>query len=99
MKYVFIREEYGYRYWVSQIDETQVDTIKNWWINLESVLSMFFSPEGKMPISITELTAENENEFPLTMESVAIYIDLHEDNDSSLKVIGDKTYYHKGYQH
>ena len=98
-KYLVINEEYGYRYWVAKIDETQIDEIKTWWLKLETVLGMFFNPKGKLPVEITELTHHNEDQYEdLTMSNVLIYIELHEDDDSSLKIIGDQTYYHAGYE-
>ena len=98
MKYLLIREEYGYRYWIAQCDETQAQKLKDWWLELPTVMGMFFNPEKTFPLPLIELTADNEDEYAdLSKQTVSVYIELHEDDDSSLKIINDQTYFHAGH--
>ena len=97
-KYVLINEEYGYRYWIGQCDEQQAEHLKQWWIKLPTVLGMFFNPKSQFPLEIKELNDETEHAYNLDISNVAVYIELHEDDDSSLKIIGDQRYYHAGYK-
>ena len=98
-QYLLIREEYGYRYWIAECNEKQAIKIKNWWLKLPTVLGMFFNPKAQFPLNLTQLTIDNENQYEnLNKENILVYIDLHEDDDSSLKIIGDQTYYHAGYK-
>lgn len=92
-----IREEYGFRYWVFLIEQNQVKGLVQWWKDLDSVMGMFFDPRSMFPIELTELNENNEDQYNLVKENVAVYIELHEDSDSSLKVIGGETYKHAGY--
>ena len=95
-KYLIINEEYGYRYWIAECDSNMAINIKNWWTGLPTVLGMFFNPNSQFPIKLVELNDETEDAYDLDISDVAVYIELHEDNDSSLK-IGDKRYYHAGW--
>lgn len=98
-KYLIIREEYGYRYWLAKCNKEKAQEVKNWWLKLPTVMGMFFNPQSSFPINLVEITADNEDEYDdLSKETVTVYIDLHEDDDSSLKIIGDQTYYHAGYK-
>jgi len=99
-KYLIINEEYGYRYWIAECDANMAINIRNWWTGLPTVLGMFFNPNanGQFPLKLTELNDETEDEYDLDVSNVTVYIELHEDDDSSLKIIGDQTYYHAGYK-
>lgn len=60
---------------------------------------MFFNPQNTFPLPLVELTADNEDKYQdVSRETVSVYIEIHEDDDSSLKIIGDQTYYHAGYK-
>ncbi|HIJ11234.1 TPA: hypothetical protein HA278_04205 [Candidatus Woesearchaeota archaeon] len=99
--YLVIEEEYGFRYWLAEINkEEDLNNLVNWWENLESVLGMFFNPANLFPLTLKEITDENEELFNslLTKETMAAYIHLHEDNDSWLKVIGKEKHLHAGYR-
>ena len=98
MKYLLIREEYGYRYWIAQCNKEQTQKLKDWWLKLPSVMGMFFNPKDTFPLPLIELPAANEDEYEdVSKETVSVFIDLHEDDDSSFKIIGDQTYYHAGH--
>ena len=98
-KYLLIREEYGYRYWITECNKEQAQKIKEWWLKLPTVLGMFFNPQNTFPLPLVELTADNEDKYQdVSRETVSVYIEIHEDDDSSLKIIGDQTYYHAGYK-
>ena len=56
-KYLVINEEYGYRYWVAEIEETQINEIKTWWLKLKTVLGMFFIMSGAQNV----LTISDQN--------------------------------------
>lgn len=97
-KYLVLNEEYGYRIWMAEVTPNKTQELLEWWRSLETVMGMFYNPNNSFPIPLTELTEDNENDYPdLVKENVAIYIELHEDHDSSFKVMGDKVYYHPGY--
>ena len=92
-----IREEYGFRFWVFLIEQNEVESLVQWWENLDSVMGMFFDPRPMFPIDLIEMTEENEDQYELNKDTVAVLIDLHEDSDSTLKIIGGETYKHAGY--
>ena len=97
-KYLVLNEEYGYRIWCAKITPEETKQLLKWWQSLETVMGMFYNPKNSFPIKLTELTEENENSYPdLVKENVAVFIELHEDHDSSFKVMGDQVYYHRGY--
>ena len=99
MKYLLVREEHGYRYWIAKCDRTQAEKLKDWWLKLPTVLGMFFNPQSSFPLNLIEVTADNEDDCKdISKETVTVYIELHEDDDSSFKIIGDQTYYHAGYK-
>ena len=99
MKYLLIREEYGYRYWIAECNKKQAQELKEWWLKLPTVINMFFNPQKTFPLPLIELTADNEDQYKdVCKETVSVYIELHEDDDSSFKIIGDQTYYHAGYK-
>ena len=97
-KYLVINEEYGYRYWIAECNPVMAIKIRNWWIQLPTVLGMFFNPRERFPLELTGLNDETEDEYDLDISNVTVYIELHEDDDSSLKIIGDQKYYHAGYK-
>ena len=78
--FVFICEDYGYRYW-AWFPKMSYRQLVKWWKNLPSVNPYFFSPIG-LPGEVFQITELYH--IARFKESKHYYCHLHEDGDSYL---------------
>lgn len=89
---LYIDEECGYRLWACHCGMSEEQLIE-WWEKLETVSPYFYNPAR---------TLELGDIFRIDFDTwdaagkIRYFMHLHTDGDSYL-CIGDKTYFHKGY--
>jgi len=106
---VFVKEEYGYRYWTWE-SGMSAGALVAWWKALPSVSEYFFTPEGlpgKMTlISLDMEEAEEADDIWAAFEHKVKEekekcngwkVHVHLDDDSWLKTPDGETHHHAGY--
>lgn len=110
MKYILVQEEYGFRHWIGEIRTSEAEII-TWWKSLKSVKNLFLNPSNDFIVPLIEMEdiADDEaelakwkwvkdgQEFILNRSDVAIFMHLHEDYDSYLKIPKGDFIHHAGY--
>jgi hypothetical protein len=112
-QYIMVQEEYGYRHWIGVLpsEMTREDVI-SWWKALPSVRGMFFNPSGTFPMPLIELEDiadddavkatwqwfdEQGQEHILDRSNVVLFVRVHEDDNSYMKIPQGDVIYHAGY--
>lgn len=113
MRYVFVQEEYGYRHWVGMVPtDMTIEEITEWWEGMNSMRSLFFSPNDGFIVPLHEVDDVSDDEAEvatwswtddqgekhiLNRDTVIAFFHVHEDDDSYMKVVGGGHHYHLGY--
>jgi len=113
MKFLFIKEEYGYRHWVGIVPKDMtIEKIIEWWESLNSVGFLFFNPSASFIVPLYEVedvsdydadettwswTNDQGEKHILNRDKVIAFFHVHEDDDSYMKVVGGDHHYHVGY--
>lgn len=98
---VLVDEEYGYRNHFFFSAKT-TDQFVEWWKGLDTVDGFFYNPAKTLAADNEDvLTVGNEDEYEqwMTMHesNVHIYMHIHTDGDSFIRMPDGTTHHHKGY--
>jgi hypothetical protein len=98
---VLVDEEYGYKHHF-YFPSLNLGQFIEWWKELESVSEFFYDPANTLPDGDEDMiTAETDQEYEqwMTMlqRNMHVYMHLHTDGDSFIRLPNGETIHHKGF--